>query len=430
MIYEIQNKNDLSGAMLIVRFPKEQLDHKALYTIQSEWPDFLIPFRYRSIDGQIECVYQLGNRSKLQYRYGSRDPEEYIKFWNQIINPLLECGDWFLKPFSFVLEPQYLYVDKDNKTVSYLYIPSVQDCVDASALQELASELSRQNSVTDPKMENKVLRAIMQGFQPREFLQMLRESQPKVLPTTVKLEKAEKEAEVLYKPEVQQVPPPMPQPSQPQRQASDMDDIVIDLNYAKSDTGAKKGWFGGKKDNPSEKKKEKKKEKKTGFFGGKKGKKEKEIVLGAAAERAPEIPPQKQSFAAPVWQQDVEEDEETTLEEEYVGCGHLRLVGDTSLPREIAVNIEPGQSFTIGRFDVSVGHKQSDFEFDKRTKAVSRHHAAIERERDGSYIVVDLSSSAGTFVDGRRLTPNVPCQLQQGSRIAFGTSGADYIWEE
>ena len=112
-----------------------------------------------------------------------------------------------------------------------------------------------------------------------------------------------------------------------------------------------------------------------------------------------------------------------------MNCPRLRLIGDPSLPREIPVEIEVGRPFTIGRFDVSVGRPQSDFEFDKRTRAVSRHHAAIERGPEG-YTVQDLSSSAGTFVDGEKLIPNVPKPLRQGSRIAFGTGGAEYIWEE
>ena len=61
---------------------------------------------------------------------------------------------------------------------------------------------------------------------------------------------------------------------------------------------------------------------------------------------------------------------------------------------------------------------------------MSRRHAAIEREPEGGYVLVDLASSAGTFVDGERLIPNVPRPLASGNRISFGTGGADYIWNE
>ena len=45
--------------------------------------------------------------------------------------------------------------------------------------------------------------------------------------------------------------------------------------------------------------------------------------------------------------------------------------------------------FTIGRFDANIGKKQSSFEFDKKTRAVSRRHAVIERDTDG-YKIIDL----------------------------------------
>ena len=67
MIYRIESKSDLTGAMLVIRFPEEDLDVKALYTIQADQPDFLVPFRYRCVDGEAECTYQLGNRVKLLY---------------------------------------------------------------------------------------------------------------------------------------------------------------------------------------------------------------------------------------------------------------------------------------------------------------------------------------------------------------------------
>ena len=177
MIYPIEQKNDLSGAMLVIRFPEEELDRKALSTIQADPPAFLVPFRYRSVDGMAECTYELGSRSKLQYRFGRHTPEEYAEFWNGVLQPLLECADWFLKPMSFVLDTRYLYVDRDG-TVSYLYVPSLEDCQDFGALREMAAELSRQNSVSDPALENQVLRAIMQDFQPKAFLQMLRQARP------------------------------------------------------------------------------------------------------------------------------------------------------------------------------------------------------------------------------------------------------------
>lgn len=429
MKYEIESKQNLSGAVLIVRFPEKDLDDKALYTIEADQPDFLIPFRYRTMDGQVECTYQLGNRSKLQYRYGRKSPEEYLEFWEQILQPLLDCGDWFLKPFSFVLDTRYLYVDTAGKIVRYLYVPARQDYADFDDLKTMVAELSKQNPVTDTVLENKALRAIMQSFQPKDFLHMLRDAVSKA--TVAQLEN-EPAAVPVYEPVRKDAPLPgiveeQELPFAERERMADQEEIVIDL--------------GGKK------KKEKKAKKGKGLFGGKKGKQEpekgqkdktsKEIMLGAGADMIPEpmmlgsrpVSASQSSPIVPVYHAELEEIEVTQLDEGY-NRTCLRLVGDPNLPKEIPVEIQTGYAFTIGRFDISVGHPQSDFEFDKNTKSVSRHHAAIERETDGSYILVDLSSSAGTFLDGQRLTPNVPYPLARGSKVSFGTSGADYIWEE
>ena len=104
----------------------------------------------------------------------------------------------------------------------------------------------------------------------------------------------------------------------------------------------------------------------------------------------------------------------------------LRLVGLPDLPESIQLPIE-GRPFIIGRFDVSIGHRQCDFEFDKATKAVSRRHSSVERTARG-YIIRDLDSRAGTFLNGDRIEK--PYLLKSGDRVSFGGAGADYVFEE
>ncbi|MCL2539325.1 MAG: FHA domain-containing protein, partial [Oscillospiraceae bacterium] len=107
----------------------------------------------------------------------------------------------------------------------------------------------------------------------------------------------------------------------------------------------------------------------------------------------------------------------------------FRFIGNGALPRIIEIPIAVGSIFSIGRLDASVGAGQSNFEFPRDTKAVSRRHAVVERTADG-FILVDLNSSAGTFVNGQRIPPNTPYMLVKGCRVSFGYSGADYCWEE
>lgn len=438
MRYDIQTQYNMSsGALLTVRFPESELDQKALYTIQIDQPEFLVPFRYRSIDGCAECIYQLDGLSKLQYRCGKRSPKEYIAFWTQVLQPLLDCGDWFCKPLSFVLEADYLYIDKAGKNICYLYIPSIPDCVEQSAVKAMAVELSQKNTTTDQQLENQVLRMVMQDFQPKAFLQTLCEN-PSNGRDIAPAQSVPQPAAGLYPPMPDRppVPPPsvLPQPMSPPSAAVD-DMIKIDLGGAagKSEREEAKrersgGLFGAKK--PKEPKPVKEKVKRKGLFGARESESSKEVVLGASPSADAVGQPAPAWTPPPIHVQESEENELTELAPEAAaGNRCLRLISAAPLPKIIPVTFQGGAPFTIGRFDVSVGIQQSSFEFDKRTKAVSRHHAAIERQPDGVCQITDLSSSAGTFVNGIRLTPNVPCPLTSGSRVSFGTCGADYVWE-
>jgi len=118
----------------------------------------------------------------------------------------------------------------------------------------------------------------------------------------------------------------------------------------------------------------------------------------------------------------------TTANDPYVHPGpKLRLVGLRSLPDVIPIKLA-GRPFVIGRFDISIGRKQCDFEFDKTTKAVSRRHAAIELTASG-FAIVDLDSRAGTFVNGNKVTPGQPHPIQHGDVVSFGGMGAEYVFE-
>ena len=109
--------------------------------------------------------------------------------------------------------------------------------------------------------------------------------------------------------------------------------------------------------------------------------------------------------------------------------GYLRHYGVGDWPAEIPVALSIGGVFTIGRFDVSLGRKNSDFEFGAKSKAVSRRHAAISRDDEG-FMMQDLHSKAGTIVNGVKLESEIYYRLMSGFTVSFGTAGADYIWEE
>lgn len=325
MNYQIQSKSGLAtGSTLVVRVNGAELDKTAMNTLLANPPSFILPFRFRNVDGEVEFTYMPETRSKLLASGGCRSAQEYVALWASVLSPLLVCGDWFMNPFSLVLRTDYLYYDKTSGTVSYIYVPSVHDCSNADDLLQMATELANKCHTDDHTLETKVLKAVVQGgFDPASFMQMLK--------------------------------------------------TYINQGCAHDTETAPKQ------------------------------------IDGSVAARST-LGTTHSTLYTP-------------------NCAaKLRLVGDERLPREIAVIGDLGRPFTIGRFDITVGKQQSDFEFDQSTKAVSRRHAAIERAANG-YVLVDLSSRAGTYINGKRIPANIPYELTAGAQVSFGTSGADYVFE-
>jgi len=460
MTYEIQSKSDfLAGTSLIVRIPEEELDKKALYTIQVDRPGFLLPFRYKSVDGIIEFVYQIGVNCKLQHLSGSRDPGEYLKLWTSLLSPLLDCGDWFLKPYSFVLSTEYLYCDKNSGSVSYIYIPSVRECSGYDSLSEMAVEVSKLITVADVSLENKVLRAIMQDFNPDGFLRMLKSyaasSSPPAQPRPVSMQDAAPAGfDLLAAPASASVPvhalkqesPPAPKPdnlpapkpiSPPAPESSAVPardnvqsapgDIFISIPSKGSQPRKKAGEPKDLEDSWTHEARDPKKSRSVGgLFYRNKEDHPGTPPGGLSAVQQTSRPCQD---AEPVFAPSFGYNDETQCIQAVSGATGFRLVGSDLLPPMIELRISIGDVFTIGRYDAASGKRQSSFEFDKMTKAISRRHAAIERSAAG-YSITDLTSSAGVFVNGQKLPPNTPYDLIHGCRVSFGNAGADYVWEE
>lgn len=93
----------------------------------------------------------------------------------------------------------------------------------------------------------------------------------------------------------------------------------------------------------------------------------------------------------------------------------LQILRGKSIGGEIPVSRNP---FHIGRIDESQGLPGLDLSpYDPQF--ISRNHAVITH--DGShYILTDLDSVNGTFVNGRQLMAQMPHTLRNGDRIAIG----------
>ncbi|PDW02669.1 FHA domain-containing protein [Candidatus Viridilinea mediisalina] len=86
------------------------------------------------------------------------------------------------------------------------------------------------------------------------------------------------------------------------------------------------------------------------------------------------------------------------------------------------IELEGGQDLVVGRKDNQRGiFPDVDLGLDGGYDAgVSRRHAIITPHNAG-YVLEDLASANGTFVNGRRLKPQKPVAINHGDEIKFGT---------
>ena len=93
---------------------------------------------------------------------------------------------------------------------------------------------------------------------------------------------------------------------------------------------------------------------------------------------------------------------------------HLILHTDTG---KRYISLAGSNCWTIGRGD--------DNNFVLPDRWISRNHAMLQRMETGEFILIDLGSRNGTFVDGRRVI--APVTLQNGDGLTFGQTELEYF---
>ncbi|MFQ3565972.1 MAG: FHA domain-containing protein [Aggregatilineales bacterium] len=98
----------------------------------------------------------------------------------------------------------------------------------------------------------------------------------------------------------------------------------------------------------------------------------------------------------------------------------IRLVDDDVA--YFVIEVPMTQGYVMGRSD-----GKSDYvpdidlsELGARDKGVSRRHAVLVRHEDSMH-VVDLNSVNGTYLNGRRLPPELPYPVRNGDVVCLGT---------
>ncbi|MBF6613876.1 MAG: protein kinase [Chloroflexi bacterium] len=105
-------------------------------------------------------------------------------------------------------------------------------------------------------------------------------------------------------------------------------------------------------------------------------------------------------------------------------AGRLQVLGPNGVLWERRILENP---FNIGRRSLSRQvFPHLDLTYNDPAAYVSRQHARIVADA-GGYFIEDLGSANGTFLNDRRLPPNVPTRLRNGDRVRIGKAQVNFI---
>jgi hypothetical protein len=102
---------------------------------------------------------------------------------------------------------------------------------------------------------------------------------------------------------------------------------------------------------------------------------------------------------------------------------HARFAGDIAFPQDAAPHRMAADvaELRIGRVDSGAnGSDAPQITGAAEDPALSRRHAVLRRQPDGTYAIEDLGSTNGTEVNGRQIAAGEPAALRDGDRVHLG----------
>lgn len=438
----------------------EKVDEIALRVIKQDCPDFLLPIRTLEIDGELEIRYEQQEGVRLCYSSMKMSKRDFTALLENMLMPFRICDDWFLDYHNILLDANYILLGRNDHSVKYIYVPvakyarkdteiidffsnlvlkaDIQDdsrfCIellrvlkgDNSNLMSLLEFLSRDSGIPAKEQAPELPK---QGSMPekaftavKETLSSLQKTVPDTSPEPLPADRKEKSSGNAARPG-QSTSEFGKQDVQGKLVGSlfDEDDEEPDMKKSKVAKPVK--------EKPSRNGKEKTKQAKSGglldiFKGKLRGEAEHMASVTAAdgylRESQPDRNPYHNSVSAPANPSVGMAEDVTEICAEEPGADdgmlRLRLVDGAGYDCPKLVEIDLSQGFaTVGRRDKN-NQAQSDYSFDASLSFISRRHFRVEREGD-HWVIIDLGSGNGTFVNGEALLPNMRHPLFSGDTI-------------
>ena len=385
----------------------QELDYIALKTLINDPPQQVVQVACLAVNNTNILRYECDNILDFKYLPRNLAFHQYLQMLDNLVTFLLGCSDWFLNHRSFILDCSNLFFDKEDFTIKLIYLPIVGLFSSDEQIKHFFKHLATDYQVEQGgQLLYELLKALTEpGFTLMDIKLIIdkhKQQQQQVLITA-----ASDSAEINQENH---------QPINQSDQQSDSSSKVTDLVQLESDH---EDVYQTLKDYPT-------------ADSSPTGKTIWSIFKRRKASNS--------KITEKLNQQELKQvnlkRETDNLPDKYdlIALNHTELLTGNNLteyffkleynlvynnlPAEIPIDLLEG-FFTIGR----QGYQQtnSSFLFDSTVKSVSRIHARIEQD-DEKLSIVDLHSANGTYLNGLKLTPNVPARLNLGDQIKFSAS--------
>ena len=455
-----------------------QIDEIAVKTINSDCPNFLIPFQLLEVNGVLQLKYKLINTIALEYIDSSYTKKDFIKLFMNLLSPMIKGKEWFLDYHCFCIDPKYVYIDRISNLVSYIYVPEASyKNTDAEMFAFIKNEFIKMTITDDSRFQVELFQFFAKdGVTLIDLYKLLQSEQangpsaapapaaaapapaaapgfaatpaPAAAPVPVAAPApapvpapapAKPEKHSLFgssKPKEEKIAP-APVPASAPSPAPGAPGVVNNNEIIDQLFGDNSGKKKDKKEKPEKapKPEKEKKEKKSGGLFGKKKNDDLSFMDAVAPQSAPApaaAAPQSYApandYSQPVFEMKQEsiytpDDGVTATLDDFAvnkGVPHLALISAPIAGAPARIDLESTKQYiTIGRR--SSDEIQPDIAFPTEFKFIGRKHARIQKD-NGRFILIDLGSKNHTFLNGTMLVPNQPYELTGGSEITFTES--------
>lgn len=468
-------QSSLEATYLNVRLEEPmRLDEIAMKVINSDCPEFLLPFRLTTMNDTVTLKYKQVNTVALAYANMTHSKDSFVRFYMNLITPFVKGSDWFLDYHNICVDPRYVYVDNRLGKIYYVYIPEYSmRSTDEEILNFFKNVFTNTNITDDKDFQVRLYRYFNSlNITIMGLYQIFQEEMAGLSPAAKEPVKETKE--IPKAPELSDPAPDFGGRSFGGSFGGGNSKDAEEAAQKKAESG-KGGFFGGFGKKKEEEPKKEEKKKSNNIFGdeeedilngigvddfdffddSKKKKKEEKPVKERSIKEKPvkekepvkggffggfgkkkEEEPVKESFdyakvqkgkgtgnneSVNMFQPDYLSDETDISEgSNTYGGAALELV-DSELPgamRRIPLDFV-GNYVTIGR--TSSDQIKPDIAFPADFKRIGRQHARIERS-NGALYLIDLGSVNHTFINGDVLAPNQPYKLMNGMEITFSNT--------